>query len=545
MHNASVERPWLSNYPPGVPATIDASAYASVTELVERMTAAHADAVAIAAAKESLTFADLLTRSRAWTAWLIEAGIHPGDRVGVMLPNVPAFPITLLGTLGAGAVQVSINPMYTARELRHQLQDSGARVLVVCHAVLPVARAALNGTFVERLVVVGGDAPRMEAGLHTTLFAEALAQGAALPRVEAPMLSRDHLALLQYTGGTTGVSKGAELTHGNLIANVLQTRAMLSGAVEQGRETIVTALPLYHIFALTVNFLTFACFGARNVLVTNPREPGELVAAFTDAKITVVTGVNTLFGSLLALPQLKDVDFRLIKLAIGGGSAIQGAVSDSWRARSGRHILQGYGLSETAPVVSVNSWAEPEFTASIGLPIPSTDLIVVDEQGQPLPIDSEGELCVKGPQVMRGYWNQPEVNATAFTSGGYFRTGDIGTLDANGLVRILDRKKDMVLVSGFNVYPNEIEGVIARLPGVAECAVVGVPDDRSGEVVKAFIVRASDATVTEDAVLAHCRENLAAYKVPKVVEFIAELPKSAVGKILRRSLHAASSTTAT
>ncbi len=545
MHHASVERPWLSNYPPGVPATIDASAYTSVIELFERMTAAHADAVAIAAAEESLTFADLLMRSRAWTAWLIDAGIRPGDRVGVMLANVPAFPITLLGTLGAGAVQVSINPMYTARELRHQLEDSGARVLVVSHAVLPVVRAAFDGTCVERLVVVGGEAPGMEAGLHTTLFAAAVAQGAALPRVESPTLSHDHLALLQYTGGTTGVSKGAELTHGNLIANVLQTRAMLAGAVEQGRETIVTALPLYHIFALTVNFLTFACFGACNVLVANPREPGELVAAFTDAKITVVTGVNTLFGSLLALPQLKDVDFRQIKLAIGGGSAIQGAISDSWRARSGRHILQGYGLSETAPVVSVNSWAEPEFTASIGLPIPSTDLIVADEQGQPLPIDSEGELCVKGPQVMRGYWNQPEANATAFTPEGYFRTGDIGTLDAKGLVRILDRKKDMVLVSGFNVYPNEIEGVIARLPGVAECAVVGIPDARSGEVVKAFIVRPSDGTLTADAVLAHCRESLAAYKVPKVVEFIAELPKSAVGKILRRSLHATPATTAT
>lgn len=539
MRIAPADRIWLPGYPPGAPATIDASAYTSVIELVERTTAAHADSVAIAAADESLTFSELLTRSRAWTAWLIEAGIHQGDRVGVMLPNVPAFPITLLGTLGAGAVQVSINPMYTARELRHQLQDSGARVLVVSHAALSVARAALDGTSVERLVVVGGDAPIMEAGLRATLFFAALAQGAALPRVDAPTLSRDHLALLQYTGGTTGVSKGAEITHGNLIANILQVRAMLSGAVEQGRETIVTALPLYHIFALTVNFLTFVSFGARNVLVVNPRDPAQLVAAFSSGVITAVTGVNTLFGNLLALPQLKDVDFRQIKLAIGGGSAIQGAVSDRWRARSGRHILEGYGLSETAPVVSINSWANPEFTASIGFPIPSTDLIVANEQGRPLPSGSEGELCVKGPQVMRGYWNQPEANAAAFTCEGYFRTGDIGTMDAQGFVRILDRKKDMVLVSGFNVYPNEIEGVIARLPGVTECAVVGIPDARSGEVVKAFIVRPPDGTLTREAVIEHCRDNLAPYKVPKVIEFITELPKSAVGKILRRNLHAA------
>ncbi|WP_137919796.1 AMP-binding protein [Hydrogenophaga sp. 2FB] len=539
MRITSTDRPWLAGYPPGAPATVDTSAYTNVIELVERTTAAHADRIAIAATDGSLTFAELLTRSRAWTAWLMDAGVHPGDRVGVMLPNASAFPITLLGTLGAGAVQVGINPMYTTRELRHQLLDSGARVLVVSHTALPVARAALDGTSVERLVVVGGDAPVLETGLHATPFVVALEQGAALPRVEAPTLSRDHLALLQYTGGTTGVSKGAELTHGNLIANVLQMRAMLGGTVEQGRETIVTALPLYHIFALTVNFLTFLTFGARNVLVANPRDPAQLVAAFTGEAITVVTGVNTLFGNLLALPQLDDIDLRRIKLAIGGGSAIQGAVSDGWHARSGRHILEGYGLSETAPVVSINSWANPAFTASIGFPVPSTNLIVADEQGLALPIGSEGELCVKGPQVMRGYWNQPEANTTAFTPDGYFRTGDIGTLDAQGFVRLLDRKKDMVLVSGFNVYPNEIEEVIARLPGVAECAVVGMPDARSGEVVKAFIVRPSDGTLTQEEVVAHCRNNLAPYKVPKHVEFIAELPKSTVGKILRRALHAA------
>lgn len=540
MHIAPADCLWLSGYPPGAQATIDASAYANVIDLMERTTAAHANSVAIAAAGEVLTFTELLARSRAWAAWLIGAGIHPGERVAVMLPNVPAFPVTLLGTLGAGAVQVSINPMYTARELQHQLQDSGARVLVAFHETLPVVRTALAGTAIECLVIVGGEPQAMEADLLTIAFAQALAQGAAPPRFHAPSLSHDHLALLQYTGGTTGVSKGAELTHGNLVANVLQVRAMLGGVIDQGRETIVTALPLYHIFALTVNFLTFASFGARNVLVANPRDPAQLAAAFTDNKVTVVTGVNTLFGSLLALPQLKDVDLRPVKLALGGGSATQSAVSDRWRARTGRHILEGYGLSETAPVVTVNSWANAGFTASVGLPVPSTDVAIVDEQGQPLPTGSEGEICVKGPQVMRAYWNQPEATAAAFTRDGYFRTGDIGTMDTKGLVRILDRKKDMVLVSGFNVYPAEIEEVIARLPAVAECAVRGVPDARSGELVKAFIVRRSGEALTEADVLAYCRDNLTAYKVPKVVEFIAELPKSAVGKILRRNLDAAS-----
>ena len=332
--------PWLSAYPPGARATIDTSEYTNVADLMERTTAPHADCVAIATPGECLTFAELLARSRAWAAWLVEAGIHTGDRVGVMLPNVPAFPIVLLGTLCAGAAQVSINPMYTARELRHQLRDSGARVLVVSDGALPVVRAALDGTAIERLVVVGGESHAMEGGLQTISITRALAQGAALPRFHAPTLTRDHLALLQYTGGTTGVSKGAELTHGNLVANVLQVRAMLSGAVSQGRETIVTALPLYHIFALTVNFLTFASFGARNVLVANPRDPEQVAAAFTGEKITVVTGVNTLFAGLLAQPQLKEVDFRQIKLAIGGGSAVQSAVSDAWHVRSGRHILE-------------------------------------------------------------------------------------------------------------------------------------------------------------------------------------------------------------
>ena len=474
MHIAPADCLWLSGYPPGGPATIDASAYANVIDLMERTTAAHANSVAIAAAGEVLTFTELLARSRAWAAWLIRAGIHPGERVAVMPAERPGLPGHAARYARCRCRASQHQPdVHRTGELQHQLQDSGARVLVAFHETLPVVRAALAGTAIECLVIVGGEPQAMEADLLTIAFAHALAQGAALPRFHPPTLSHDHLALLQYTGGTTGVSKGAELTHGNLVANVLQVRAMLGGAIDQGRETIVTALPLYHIFALTVNFLTFASFGTRNVLVANPRDPAQLAAAFTDEKVTVVTGVNTLFGSLLALPQLKDVDLRPVKLAIGGGSATQSAVSDGWHARTGRHILEGYGLSETAPVVTVNSWANAEFTASVGLPVPSTDVAIVDEQGQPLPTGSEGEICVKGPQVMRGYWNQPEATAAAFTRDGYFRTAEIGTMDTKGLVRILDRKKDMVLVSGFNVYPAEIEDVIGRLPAVAECAVEG------------------------------------------------------------------------
>jgi len=536
MNASSTNRPWQIAYPPGVPANIDTRAYANVIDLIERMTAAHADDVALIAAGQSLTFAELLSASKAWAAWLVQTGVRPGDRVAVMLPNLAAFPIALLGTLRAGAVQASVNPLYTAGELHHQLRDSGARVLVVHQAALPTARAALSDTAVEHIVLVGGAASEADAGLPALTFDAALAQGAACANPQTPVPTRDHLALLQYTGGTTGVSKGAELTHDNLIANVLQIRAMLSGVMAQGRETILTALPLYHIFALTVNFLTFACFGAKNVLVANPRDPQQLATAFTENRISAITGVNTLFAGLLALPQLRDVDFSRIKMALGGGSAIQRVVSDAWHARSGRHILEGYGLSETSPVVTINSWAMPDFTATIGLPLPSTDVRIADEKGDPLPTGAEGELCVKGPQVMRGYWHQPDATAAAFTPDGYVRTGDIAVLNEHGFVRICDRKKDMVLVSGFNVYPNEVEDVIARIPGVAECAVTGMPDARSGEAVQAFVVCQADATLSEDTITQHCRDNLAAYKVPKKVVFLAQLPKSAVGKILRREL---------
>lgn len=529
-------KPWAASYPPGAAETIDESVYQNVLELIEQTTSPCKDAIAFTCAGAVISFGDLSTKAEAFANYLAKiAGIQPGDRVAVMLPNLLEFPICLLGILRMGAVQVSINPSYTARELHYQLRDSGARALVVFNAAGPVAKEALAGTSVEQVVLVGGPFEHGVTELPSLSFDTALVQGSSVEGWRHPTTSREDLALLQYTGGTTGVSKGAQLTHGNIIANILQIRAMLGGAIEDRKETVVTALPLYHIFALTVNCLTFMTFGARNVLVTNPRDTAQLVAAFTNEKITVVTGVNTLFSGLLALPQLEKVDFHPIKLALGGGTAVQRAVSDAWHRRSGRHILEGYGLSETAPVVTLNSYANPDFTASIGVPVPSTDVIIVDEAGTALGSGEEGEICVKGPQVMLGYWRQPEATAAAFTARGYFRTGDIGVMDELGFVRICDRKKDMVLVSGFNVYPNEVEEVIAGVPGVAECAVTGIADAKTGEAVKAFVVR-NDQNLDEATILARCRAQLAAYKVPKSVVFITSLPKSPVGKILRREL---------
>ena len=536
MNDTVSSRPWIAAYPPGTPATIDTAGDTNLLALLARTTGHRGDAVAFIGEGTTLSFGELWRRASSLAAWLgREAGLQPGDRVAVMLPNLTAFPVCLLGILQAGGVQVSVNPMYTPRELHHQLADSGARVLVAFQGVLPTVDAALAGTAIERVLVVGSAPAREGAAVPELALADALARGAGMADWQPPRLQAHDLALLQYTGGTTGVSKGAELTHGNLVANVLQVRAMVDGLIEDGAETIVTALPLYHIFALTVNCLTFMSYGARNVLVANPREPAQLVEAFTAHPVSLITGVNTLFAGLLALPPLKDVDFSRIKLAIGGGAAVQRAVSQGWYARSGRHILEGYGLSETSPVVTLNSWTNPEFSGAIGVPLPSTEVVIADEAGNPLPEGTEGEVCVKGPQVMRGYWRQAKATAAAFTPAGYFRTGDIGTMDARGFVKICDRKKDMILVSGFNVYPNEVEDVIAGVPGVTECAVAGVPDEKTGEAVKAFVV-ARDASLDEATLLAHCRAQLAAYKVPRHVEFVQALPKSSVGKILRRQL---------
>ena len=526
-------------YPPGMRWEIPVEQYRDVLDLLEQTTRPRRNEVAFVCKGKTLTFAEVFAQAEALAKYLgASAGIRVGDRTAVLLPNVLEFPVSLLGNLRAGAAQISLNPLFTSRELQAQLIDSGARVLIAHATTARVAKEALVGTAVERVLVVGESSGEAWAGVLSERFDAALEAGSTVHAGwELPRISRDDLALLQYTGGTTGSPKAAELTHGNMLASALQVRSMLEGIVEYGAETILTALPLYHIFALAVNLVVFMSFGARNVLLENPRDTDALAAAFLQDGITIMTGVNTLYAALVALPQLKGHDLSRIKLAIGGGTAVHRATSEAWRERTGRHILEGYGLSETTCVVTLNPYTNPDFTASVGLPLPSTEVVILDDAGRVLGVGEEGEICVRGPQLTRGYWNKPEATRAAFTEDGFFRTGDIGTIDSEGFVRICDRKKDMVIVSGFNVYPNEIEEVLSALDGVRECAVTGLPDAKTGEAVRATIVRGR-STLTREEVAAHCRGQLAAYKVPKVVEFVETLPKSVVGKILRREVRA-------
>ncbi len=535
-------RPWLSAYPAHLDVELNFHRFGSVLELVSHAVRKRPDAVAFVSGERTMTFQQLLTEAQSFAAYLATgAGIRQGDRVAVMLPNLLEFPVCFLGILLAGAVQVSVNPHYTSRELQLPLADSGARLLIV-HGKKPFDYQ-LQGTQVESLVVVGEADPALHLSLPAKSFAAALAEGAGVANWRAPELHREDTALLQYTGGTTGHPKGAELTHGNVVSSVLQVRAMLTGALKDDEETVLTVIPLYHIFALTVNFLTFLTFGAKNILLESPRDAQAVASAFLNNNVSIFAGVNTSYASLLAMPELHDFNFSGVKLAVAGGSAVQRAVSNAWHARSGRHILEGYGLSETTCVVTMNLYTNPAFTASVGVPFPATDVMLMDDAGARVGAGTEGEICVKGPQVMRGYWRNVEATHAAFNDQGYFKTGDIGTMDEQGFIRICDRKKDMVIVSGFKVFPNEVEGVLAELAGVAESAVTGVPDVKTGEAVKAFIVR-KDASLTEAKVRDHCRTQLAGYKVPKAVAFVESLPKSPVGKILRRELREAASSTA-
>jgi long-chain acyl-CoA synthetase len=469
--------------------------------------------------------------------------VKKGDRVAVMLPNIAAFPVVFLGIARAGAVQVNVNPLYTPRELEHQLKDSGSERIVIYGDVLPTLAAVVANTPVRQVLVagrpaagdaLGGEAPA-EGFEHAVSLRSALAQGATLERVPVAV-SGDDLLFLHYTGGTTGPSKGAALSHRNLVANTEQFKAFMIEAMRPGEEVIVTAIPLYHIFALMVNFITYFSVGAENWLVANPRDMDSFVATLKAARPTVFMGVNTLYAGLTQHPQLAEVDWSRLHLAGGGGAAIVRAVSERWQAITGHFIREGYGLSETSPVLSFNPAYLHEFTGTTGLPLPSTDIKLLTDRDQEAAIGEAGEICAKGPQVMRGYWDKPDATAAAFTADGYFRTGDIGVFDDKGFLKIVDRKKDMVLVSGFNVYPNEIEEVATACPGVAECACVGVPDDKTGEAVKLFVVRSPGAALTEQDLIAHCRAGMAAYKVPKMVRFVDALPKSGVGKILRRDL---------
>jgi long-chain acyl-CoA synthetase len=553
--NPGGERFWLRDYPPDVPADIDPDSVTSLKQLFEDACRDYAGLTAYSNMGRALSYAEIDEKSRHFGAWLQkEAGLAKGDRVALMMPNILQYPIAIIGALRAGCVVVNVNPLYTARELEHQLVDSGATAVVIFENAAATLQQVLAKTPVRRVVVTGiGDLLGFPKGTIVNFvlrrvkkkvppwslpgsvrFGEALARGASLA-LDPVTVTGEDVAFLQYTGGTTGISKGAVLTHRNMVANTLQVVAFVPELGESRNPAVITALPLYHIFALTTNMLVFTHVGGHNVLITNPRDLPGFVKELSKVRFTFITGVNTLFNALLNTPGFDAVDFSSLKVALGGGMAVQAAVSERWKKVTGRHICQGWGLTESSPVGTANLPRSLEFTGSIGYPLPSTDVSIRDDEGNALPIGSIGEICLRGPQVMRGYWNRPEETAKVMLPGGWLRTGDVGRMDERGRSYIEDRKKDMILVSGFNVYPNEIEGVIAQMPGVCEVAAVAQADERSGEVVALFIVR-KDPALTAEQVVEFARRELTPYKVPKHVYFRDELPKTNVGKILRRTL---------
>ncbi|MCE5233339.1 MAG: long-chain-fatty-acid--CoA ligase [Mizugakiibacter sp.] len=556
---SNTQRPWLAHYPSGVPAEIDTATYPSVVALFEEACERFRHRPAFSNFGRVLGYGDLDRLSARFAAFLTgELGFVKGDRIAIMMPNCLQYPIALFGALRAGMTVVNTNPMYTARELRHQLEDSGARAIVVLDNFAATVAEVLADTHVEHVVTTGlGDMLGFPKGALINFalkrikkmvppyridgairFNAALARGMRHP-VPRPTLGHDDIAFLQYTGGTTGVAKGAMLTQRNMVANMLQAAAWVGTNVASGEEVVITALPLYHIFALTANCLTFMKFGGMNVLITNPRDMPGFVKELAKVRFSAITGVNTLFNGLLHTAGFDRLDFSRLHLTLGGGMAVQRAVAERWKKVTGCTLAEAYGLTETSPAVCINPLDLAEYNASIGLPVPSTDISIQDENGHSLPIGGVGELCVKGPQVMKGYWNRPDETAKVLTADGWLHTGDIARMDERGFVYIVDRKKDMILVSGFNVYPNEVEDVVAQHPGVLEVAAVGVPDEHSGEAVKIFVVK-KDPNLTEEDLRKHCHDALTGYKRPKYIEFRDSLPKSNVGKILRRELRAPS-----
>ena len=538
-------RHWLATYGGKIPCEINPDAHGSVLEMLEHAMQRFAERPAFRCFGQTLTYADTDRLSRQFAAYLQgKLGVKKGDRIAVMLPNVVAFPLAMLGIVRAGGVQVNVNPLYTSRELEHQLNDAGVETIVIFNAVSATLAEIIGRTAVKRVISVGpGDGtgaslptPPVDARLTNVVpFSDALAQGAQLA-FSPVALCGDDLLFLQYTGGTTGLSKGAALSHRNLVANTEQFKAFMADAMRPGQDVVVTALPLYHIFALMVNFISYFSIGAENWLVANARDLDSFVEILRQARCTALTGVNTLYGALVMHPKIVDVDFSRLRVAIGGGAAVLPTTSAKWKALTGKDILEGYGLSETSPILTLNPATSGGFSATVGLPFPSTDIKLLDANDREAAIGEPGEVCAKGPQVMQGYWQNPRANADAFTADGYFRTGDIGVFDAEGFLKIVDRKKDMIIVSGFNVFPNEVEAIAAGCAGVAECACVGRPDEKTGEAVRLFVAKAAGATLTDADVIAHCRCQLAAYKVPKEVRFLDALPKSNVGKILRKDL---------
>ena len=548
-----MERIWLKSYPPGVPADIDPSEFRSLVELFDTSIRKYADRPAYHSMGKSLTFGQLEKGSRDFGAWLQSRGLGKGARVAIMLPNCLQFPIAMFGTLRAGCTVVNVNPLYTARELEHQLRDSGAEVIVVLENFGRVLQEVRHKTPVRHVVVTSlGEMLGLKGHVVNLVvrkvkkmvppfelpgavsFKEVLHAGRQ-ESVNTPQLLHEDIAFLQYTGGTTGVAKGAILTHRNMIAALLQYKVWLQPALGNDRPVIITALPLYHIFSLTVNCLNMMVLGGENILITNPRDIPGFVKELGKHKYSIITGVNTLFNALLNNPDFAKLDFSHVKLAVGGGMAVQKSVAERWKQVTGTTLIEGYGLTETAPAATANPLNIKAFNGSIGVPMSSTEIVLRDDAGNDVPLGEPGEICIRGPQVTKGYWQRPEETAQALSKDGFFRTGDIGIMDDKGFIRIVDRKKDMILVSGFNVYPNEIEQIVAMHPGVLEVAAVGVPDEHSGEVPKVFIVK-KDPQLTEADVLEHCKKELTGYKRPKYVEFRTELPKTNVGKILRRAL---------
>ena len=552
------ERLWLKHYPEGVPADIDASQYPSLVALMDESFKKFADRTAYSFMGKDVSYAETDAQSRAMAGYLQSLGLARGDRVAIMMPNVPQYPATVAGILRAGYVVVNVNPLYTARELEHQLKDSGAKAIVIIENFGATLQKCIANTAVKHVVLASmGDRLGLIKGAIVNYvvrkvkklvpafslpgavrYNDAIAKGQRAP-FTAPPIGPEDVAVLQYTGGTTGVAKGAVLLHRNLIANVLQSEAWNDPVMKQipagEQPTGVCALPLYHIFAFTVNMMLSLRNGGKTILIPNPRDLPAVLKELSKHKFHSFPAVNTLFNGLANHPDFNTVDWSHLKVSVGGGMAVQRAVAKLWLEKTGCPICEGYGLSETSPSATCNPVTSKEFTGTIGLPIPSTYIAILDDDGREVPLGQPGEIAIKGPQVMAGYWQRPDETAKVMTEGGYFKSGDIGIMDERGYTKIVDRKKDMILVSGFNVYPNEIEDVVAAMPGVLEVAAVGLPDEKMGEAVKLVIVK-KDPGLTEDAVRQFCHDNLTGYKRPRIIEFRGELPKTPVGKVLRREL---------
>ena len=547
--------PWYSSYPEGVPHEIDEKQYNSIVDLIDQSYEKYASKPAFHCMGKTFTYSEIDELSKKFASYLQnDLGLKKGSRVALMMPNILQYPIALFGTLRAGMVAVNVNPLYTERELEHQMKDAGVEAIIIFENSAHILQKVIKNTNVKHVITTGiGDLLGFPKSLIVNFvikhvkkmvpawslpgsvnFRDALASGDASKFKRAEM-TLDDTAFLQYTGGTTGVAKGAELTHGNIVANMVQARTWIGTQIREGEEIIITPLPLYHIFSLTANCFVFSSIGALNVLITNPRDIPGFVKELSKWKFTAFTGVNTLYNALLNNEDFRNLDLSSLKLALGGGMAVQKAVADEWKKVTKSTLVEAYGLTETSPAACINPLDIPEYNGTIGVPISSTIVKILDDEGKEVAQGEPGELAIKGPQVMRGYWNRPEETANVMTSDGFFKTGDIAVMTEKGFFKIVDRKKDMILVSGFNVYPNEVEDAVVTHPGVLEAAAIGIPNEKSGEIVKLFVVK-KDKGLTEDLVIEHCRSVLTGYKVPKIVEFRDELPKTNVGKILRKDL---------